>query len=45
MKRFVDLRGPHSLDEAVSLATQFESFELSENSTGLNSRLEVKGKT
>ena len=45
MKRFVDLRGPHSLDEAVSLATQFESFELSENSTGLNSRLEAKGKT
>ena len=45
MKRFVDLRGPHSLDEAVSLATQFESFELSENSTGLNRRLEAKGKT
>ena len=45
MKRFVDLRGPHSLDEAVSLATQFESFELSENSTGLNRWLEAKGKT
>ena len=45
MKRFVDLRGPHSLDEAVSLATQFELLELSENSTGLNSRLEAKGKT
>ena len=45
MKRFVDLRGPHSLYEAVSLATQFESFELSENSTGLNRRLEAKGKT
>ena len=36
MKQFMDLRGPHSLDEAVSLATQFESFELSENSTGLS---------
>ena len=45
MKQFLDLRGPHSLDEAVSLATQFESFELSENSTGLNRRLEAKGKT
>ena len=45
MKLFVDLRGPHSLDEAVSLATQFESFELSENSAGLNRRLEAKGKT
>ena len=45
MKRFVDLTGPHSLDEAVSLATQFESFELSENSTGLNRQLEAKGKT
>ena len=45
MKRFVDLRGHHTLDESVSLATQFESFELSENSIGLNSRLEAKGKT
>ena len=45
MKRFVDLRGPHSLGEAVSLATRFESFELSENSTGFNSPLEAKGKT
>ena len=45
MKRFMDLRGPHSLEEAVSLATQFESFELSENSTGLNRQLEAKGKT
>ena len=45
MKRFMDLKGPHSLDEAVTLATQFESFELSENSTGLNSWLEAKGKT
>ena len=45
MKRFVELRGPYSLDEAVSLATQFESFELSENSTGLKSRLVAKGKT
>ena len=45
MKRFVDLRGPHSLEEAVSLATQFESFELSENSPGLNRWLEAKGKT
>ena len=45
MKRFMDLRGPHSLDEAVSLATQFESFELNVNTTGLNSWLEAKGKT
>ena len=45
MTQFVDLRGPRSLDEAVSLATQFESFELSENSSGLNRRLEAKGKT
>ena len=45
MKRFVDLMGPHSLDETVSLATQFESFELIESSTGLNRRLEAKGKT
>ena len=44
MKRFVDLRGPRSLDEAVSLATQFESFKPRENSTGLNSQLEAKGK-
>ena len=28
MKRHVDLRNPTSLEEAVSLATQFESFEL-----------------
>ena len=45
MKQFVDLRGSRSLDEAVSLATQFESFEVSENSTGLNRRLEAKGRT
>ena len=45
MKRFMDLRGPRSLDEAVSPATQFESFELSEKSTGLNPQLEAKGKT
>ena len=45
MKRFMDLRGPHNLDEVVSLATQFESFELSENSTGLNRWLEAKGKS
>ena len=45
MKWFVDLRGPHSLDEAVSLVTQFESFELSENSTSLNCGLEAKAKT
>ena len=35
MKRFMDLRGPRSLDEAVSPATQFESFELSEKSSWL----------
>ena len=30
MKRHVDLQNPSSLEEAISLATQFESFELGE---------------
>ena len=30
MKRHVDLRNPSSLEEAISLATQFESFDLGE---------------
>ena len=30
MKRNVDLRNPSSLEEAISLATQFESFDLRE---------------
>ena len=28
MKRYVDLQNPSSLEEAISLATQFESFDL-----------------
>ena len=30
MKRYVDLQNPSSLEEAISLATQFESFDLGE---------------
>ena len=31
MKRHVDLRNPSSLEEAISLATQFESFDIGES--------------
>ena len=42
MKRHVDLESSSSLDEAISLATQYESFEMGECSASLNSRLEIK---
>ena len=42
---FVDLGSSRSLDEATSLATQYESFEMGESSASLNSRLEIKGKS
>ena len=45
MKRHVDLGNSSSLDEAMSLATQYESFEMGESSASLNSRLEIKGKS
>ena len=45
MKRHVDLGSSSSLDEAISLATQYESFEMGESSASLNSRLEIKGKS
>ena len=45
MKRHVDLGSSSSLDEATSLATQYESFEMGESSASLNSQLEIKGKS
>ena len=36
-KRHVNLRSSSSLDEAISLATQYESFEMGESSASLNS--------
>ena len=45
MKRHVDLGSSSSLDEAISLMTQFESFEMGESSASLNSRLEIKGRS
>ena len=44
MRRFVDLNCSSGLDEAISLATQFESFELAEHGAGLNRPLEAKYK-
>ena len=44
MKRFVDLDCSGGLDEAISLATQFESFELAEHGADLNRPLEAKCK-
>ena len=41
MKRFVDLHCSGGLDEAISLATQFESFELAEHGVDLNRPLEA----
>ena len=38
MKRHVDLGSSSSLDEAINLATQYESFEMGESSAFLNSR-------
>ena len=34
-----------SLDEAISLATQYESFKMGESSASLNSQLEIKGRS
>ena len=45
MKRHVDLGSSSSLDEATSLTTQYESFEMGESSASLNSWLEIKGKS
>ena len=45
MKRHVDLGSSNSLDEAISLATQYESFEMGESSASLNSRFEIKGRS
>ena len=38
MKRHVDLGSSSSLDEAISLTTQYESFKMGESSASLNSR-------
>ena len=45
MKRHVDLGSSNSLDEAISLATQYESFEMGESSASLNSWFEIKGRS
>ena len=45
MKRHVDLGSSSSLDEAISLTTQYESFEMGESSASLNSWLEIKGRS
>ena len=45
MKRHVDLGSSSSLDEAISLATQYESFEMGDSSASLNRRLEIKGRS
>ena len=34
-----------SLDEAISLATQYESFEMGESIASINSRLKIKGRS
>ena len=47
MKRHVDLRNPSSLEEAISLATQFESFDLgeSQNPIPVKSENRTRGRT
>ena len=45
MKKHVDLGSSSCLDEALSLATQYESFEIGESSASLNSPLEIKGRS
>ena len=42
MKRHVDLRNPSSLEEAISLATQFESFDLGEGHGPIAGRHETQ---
>ena len=42
MKRHVDLRNPSSLEEAISLATQFESFDLGEGHGPIAGRDETR---
>ena len=42
MKRHVDLRNPSSLEEAISLATQFESFDLGEGHNLSTGRGEIQ---
>ena len=45
IKRHVDLGSSSSLDKAISLATQYESFEMGESIASTNSRLKIKGKS
>ena len=48
MKRHVDLRNPSSLEEAISLATQFESFDIGEGhgpTTGRGETRPSRGRT
>ena len=42
MKRHVDLQNPSSLEEAISLATQFESFDLGEDHDSTAGRGETR---
>ena len=42
MKRHVDIRNPSSLEEAISLATQFESFDLGEGHNLSTGRGEIR---
>ena len=42
MKRYVDLQNPSSLEEAISLATQFESFDLGEGHDSTAGRGETR---
>ena len=44
MKRFVDLKCCNSLEEAISLANQFGSFQLAERDASLNRPLEARCK-
>ena len=48
MKRHVDLRNPSSLEEAISLTTQFESFDIGEShgpTTGRGETRPSRGRT
>ena len=42
MERHVDLRSSSSLDEAITLATQYESFEMGENSGSMENNGRLK---
>ena len=42
MKRYVDLQNPSSLEEAISLATQFESFDIREGHSPVAERGETR---